>query len=288
VTAESVRQCGTCGAADRYPSGKCRPCTQARNSGNVAYFRARNAAARAEDVALAATTTTRRGVIYGLYDPAGALRYVGQTQVDVRRRLSQHANGPGGPYAYLPVYRWIAKLQSDGHEPEMRLLAGPMHVAELDHVERSEIAAAWAAGCRLTNIDEGGRTALKTRRMPEDAIRRSAEAKRGKPRSAETRAKLSAANEGKRPSAETLAKRSAALRGRKQSPEWIAKRVESVARTKAAKQQDVCGRGHSWTEDNTRWYRAHRCCRACAREDARAKRAAAKLAIQEAERTIAA
>jgi hypothetical protein len=271
-----ARPCRTCGARDRYPSGGCRPCGRRRNAENTEYFKNRNADARAEAIGQARVANTRSGVIYGLFDLTGALRYIGQTQVSPRRRLSQHLHAFKGQNRHLPVNRWIEKLAKAKAEPEMRLLAGPMPVAALDDAERLHIAQARARGMRLLNVSEGGATHLMTRPMPEDAIRRSAEAKRGKPRPPEVRAKLSAANMGKKPSAETLAKRSIALSGKKQSPEWIRKRAEAVARTKALNQRDACSHGHKWTKENTRWYRGHRNCRACAREQTAARRAAAR------------
>lgn len=279
--APSVRPCSACGAADRYPTGGCRPCGKRRNAASASYFKDRNAAARAQVIGQARVTSTRIGVIYGLFEPEGALRYVGQTQVSPRRRLSGHLRAFKGPDRHLPVNRWIAKLAGASAEPEMRILAGPMPVADLDDAERLHIATGRAAGERLLNVSEGGATPLVTRPLPEDAIRRSAEAKRGKPRPPEVRAKLSAANMGKRPSAETLAKRSVALRGKKQSPEWIAKRVEAIAKTKALNRRDACVHDHEWTGENTHWNRdGHRVCRACARERMAKRRAAAREAVK--------
>ncbi len=237
VAVNTVRPCGTCGATDRYPSGPCRPCTQRRGAAATAsgYWKNRALAQRASALDTARTEYERQGVIYGLFDPAGALRYIGQTQAGTRRRLAGHLCGFKGPHDYLPVNRWIAKLAAAGQEPEMRVLAGPMHAVDLDDAEREHIAATLATGGRLLNVHPGGATPIRKRGMPPDAIKRSADAKRGKPRSAATKAKLSAANRGRKQDPGVVARRNATNRGRKQSPEWIAKRVAAIAATKAAK-----------------------------------------------------
>ena len=269
-----VRRCSRCGLADRYPSGKCRPCTKKRNAENAAYFVARSRRRRDAQIQAVREEPDRVGVIYGLIDPrTAALRYVGQTQQTLRRRLSGHLRSPRGKHAHLPVSRWIAKLQRNGLEPMIEVLDGPMQVADLDAAEQRHIAVQRVAGAKLLNLCPGGGASFGTWNMPAEAIQRIADSKRGRPRSPETRAKLSAANLGKRPTAETLAKRSAALRGRKQSDEWIKKRVQAIRETKLSK--PTCSRGHEWSETNTRWYDGNRYCRTCAREYSRKRRAAA-------------
>lgn len=211
----------------------------------------------------------RTGDIYGLFCPAGELRYIGQTRAGIRRRLSKHLTSGRTPSPSLPVNRWIAKLLGNGQEPAIRPLVTDVPLDELDDTERTEIVAARASGARLLNVTDGGNSFTGTWRMPAEAVRRSAQAKVGKPRSAATRAKLAAANRGKKATPETCAKRSALFTGRKQSPEWIAKRVAAVAATRAAQPvRPTCSRGHLWTEATTRWYRdgRHRACRICDRE----------------------
>jgi hypothetical protein len=150
-----------------------------------------------------------------------------------------------------------------------------MAAAELDAAERRHIRRLREAGARLLNIATGGLSGCTWRMAPE-SVRKSAMAKMGKPRSLETREKLAAANRGKKSSAESRRKQGDALRGKGQSPDWVAKRVAAIAATKAAKPQAVeCPQGHAWTEENTRWYKGSRNCRACARERSRLSRAAA-------------
>lgn len=219
------------------------------------------------------------GVIYGLFCPGGELRYIGQTRVGIRRRLSKHLTAGRAASPSLPVNRWIAALLLAGQEPEIKLLLSDVPVEDLDGAERSQIAAARAAGARLLNVTDGGNAFTGTWRMPADAIRRSAQAKVGKPRSAETRAKLAAANRGKKATPETCAKRSALFKGRKQSPEWVSKRVAAVAAARAAQPVRLtCSRGHPWTEETTRWYRNGRCraCRTCDREPRTSTRASVR------------
>jgi hypothetical protein len=219
----------------------------------------------------------RTGDIYGLFCPAGELRYIGQTRVGIRRRLSKHLTSGRAASPSLPVNRWIAKLLQRGQEPVIKHLVMDVPLDELDEIERSQIATARAAGARLLNVSDGGNAFTGTWRMPADAIRRSAEAKVGKPRSVETRAKLAAANRGKKAAPETCAKRSALFKGRTQSPEWVAKRVASIAARRAAQPvRTTCSNGHVWAEATTRWYRNGRCraCRMCERERDAARRAA--------------
>lgn len=173
------------------------------------------------------------GIIYGLCEPDGAIRYVGQTRQSLRRRLQNHLC----EYRRAPqraVCAWIAERLRSGTSPGICLIAGPMPAADLDVAEREHIERLKTAGADLLNLSTGGVSGGRWRMAPE-SVRKSAEAKRGKPRSPETRAKLSAANLGQKPSVETLRKRSEALRGKKQSPEWIAKRVAAIAATKARK-----------------------------------------------------
>jgi hypothetical protein len=270
----AVRPCGACGISDRYPSGPCRPCTKRRNRENAGYFVARNARVRKGQIDAARQRHSLVGAIYGLTDPtSGELRYVGQTRQSLRRRLSGHLRGPKGPHASLPVNRWIAKLQAASQEPQIVALQAGVHLADLDKAERSQIAEARAAGDRLLNLCPGGSASLGTWSLPLEAIRRSAEAKRGKPRSPETREKLAAANRGKKAAPETCAKRSAIFKGRRQSPEWIAKRVAAVARTKAQKPRSTsCPSGHPWNAENTYEGKRGRSCRACARDKAASDR----------------
>jgi|GEM_PF-2784166 len=217
-----------------------------------------------------AKPTPGMGVIYGLRDIDGTIRYVGQTRQALKRRLKGHLADRRSPSR--PVCRWIAELAEAGAVPGILLIEGPIPATGLDAAERRHIERLRLAGAPLLNLSTGG-VSGGTWRMASESVRKSAQAKIGKPRSPETRAKLSAANMGKKPSAKTLRKRSDSLCGRKQSPEWIAKRTASVAATKSLTRATACGSGHEWTEENTRWYDGQRYCRACARETSRKRRA---------------
>lgn len=245
----SARHCGRCGGTDRYPSGKCRPCTQER--GRVltesGYWSGRNTRQREEAELACLGDEARTGVIYGLFHPVtGALRYVGQTQAGLNRRLSGHvAKALRGDDSHLPVMRWVVKLKGEGLEPTIQLLDGPMHVVQLDQAERDMIAAKRGEGHDLLNVDAGGMTKLRTWGQTPESIERSAAAKRGKPRSPETRAKLSAANTGRKQPHDVVERRIASNRGRKQSPEWIAARVSAIAATKARKKAAAAAQDRS-------------------------------------------
>ncbi len=272
VEAGSVpcRPCSTCGVIDRYPSGPCRPCTQRRGAANREYWTARSQRHREAQLVAVTADVARVGVIYGLVDPTTRLlRYVGQTQQRLLKRLAAHRRAWQGSNSHLPVNRWIAKLREQGLEPEAVVLEGPLQVAMLDEAERRHIATHKTQGADLLNLCPGGRASLGTWCQPAEAIKRSADAKRGKPRTVETRARLAEANKGKKQSPETVAKRVAKIRGRKQSAEHIAKRAAAIAATKGAKPRSAtCPRGHLWTDANTYEGKRSRNCRTCARERA--------------------
>lgn len=250
---------------DRYPSGPCRPCSSARGVQSAQYFAERHRRIQQAKIDVARDDPTLTGSIYALRDPTdGRIRYVGQTRQSLNRRLSGHLRRPRDKEPHLPVNRWIARLVAAGLQPKIELLEEGIHVVDLDEAERRHIGQMRAAaGANLLNICVGGRSPLLSWGMPEEAIRRSAAAKRGKPRSPETKRKLSEANKGKKADPAVVEARAAAMRGRKQTPEHVAARVAAIQAKRVPAL--ACRAGHEYTAENTRWYRGNRHCRACAR-----------------------
>jgi hypothetical protein len=151
--------------------------------------------------------------VYTLRDPRvpDAVRYVGVTQGTLERRLRQHVSTRNSPRT--PVAHWIAKLDREGVQPiilaEMVLWreGGSPYDFEPVYIEKYR-----RLGHALLNVTPGGRgggigpksaehrarisAALKGRKAPERTPEwRAAHAEklRGRRHSEETRAKMSAA-----------------------------------------------------------------------------------------------
>lgn len=165
------------------------------------------------------------GYIYALFDPRepDRIRYVGQTILPVGVRLGKHI----AQCRYRQTYSksWIKSLLRDGVTPEYRVLEEVEDDAQLDEAEIRWIAKLRAEGHRLTNIAEGGSSGNRGRKrgsMPQETRDKIGAANRGKSKSAEARAKMSAAHLERlhlRPrgpmSEATKAKIAAVLTGRK-------------------------------------------------------------------------
>lgn len=96
------------------------------------------------------------GAVYGLHDPStGELRYIGQTTTTVAARLSVHM-APASLRKHSYVCRWLRGLNQRGLRPTTSIIAEAADQEELDRLEIHHIAAARAAGVRLTNLSDGG------------------------------------------------------------------------------------------------------------------------------------
>lgn len=91
--------------------------------------------------------------IYLLLDPrTGEVRYVGQTQQSLRKRLTGHVTGARWqPSCYRD--RWIGKLLADGRRP---VIVAVEETTDADSRECFWITHYRAAGCRLVNMTPGG------------------------------------------------------------------------------------------------------------------------------------
>lgn len=87
--------------------------------------------------------------IYGLYDAAGNLRYIGKAN-DPAKRLKAHMRETMSGRRNYPVNNWIRK----NGQPEMRILSADC--GDWKSEERRLIAEARARGDNLLNVAEGG------------------------------------------------------------------------------------------------------------------------------------
>lgn len=180
--------------------------------------------------------------IYGLIDPrTNELRYVGKT-IDIADRMSRHIRkAKAGCVRHCR--RWIAGLLESGLVPEIAVLEISLsHLAS--DAEKFWIASMRLAGCRLTNLTDGGDgQSIGYRASPESRLKQSiAEKARGgwslAHRAAhaaalarpDVRAKMSASRKGITPARWIIDKASEAKRGVCRSrasmePAWAANRA---------------------------------------------------------------
>lgn len=166
---------------------------------------------------------TSKHLIYGLFDPRdGQLRYIGKSSSGLARpkehlepgRLALNKSWSGN---------WIRKLIRYGLKYRISVI---QEFAGGDHLNRAEmywIAYFRQAGCRLTNVTNGGEGVSGLPRSAATRAKISASSK-GRQVSQETRAKIGAANKGKTRSLELRSRLSAANTGHKDSPETKAKK----------------------------------------------------------------
>lgn len=164
-----------------------------------------------------------RFLIYGLVDPrTGHLRYVGKSTSGLKRPRMHtqpwalaHA---GGSHRGC----WFRSLVAEHLQPEVTILQEVTGSEDLYDLERRWISYLRGLGCPLTNTTDGGAGCQGVSPSAETRAKITA-ANTGKVHSAETRAKMSAARQRRVITAETRAKASASLKGRVVTPEHAAK-----------------------------------------------------------------
>jgi hypothetical protein len=157
------------------------------------------------------------GVVYGLYDPrTGELRYIGQTTGKLDVRVRGHMREVN-LRARRHASHWLRQLKDLGLRPTIKPLHEASSATALDELEVEIIRAARESGVSLTNTSMGGTGAgMRGRKggvVSPSGKERISEAQSGKPKSEEHRKKLSNALIGKPigpRSAETRARMSAA------------------------------------------------------------------------------
>jgi hypothetical protein len=218
------------------------------------------------DASPAQRGVSRLTLIYTLSDPrTGEIRYVGKTTKTLKRRLQEHLNDAQSQKKPFYVYRWIRGLTAAGELPLIREIA----VAGSDWAEQEQhwIAFYRDSGARLTNATVGGegvagliwgdssrelqringlnRSAETRAKMSAAAIRRAAQpgekerrsaARKGKLHTDEARVQIGKSNTGKKRSADICAKFTAAQLLRYSNPD--ARAVTSAAAVKRYTRQE--------------------------------------------------
>lgn len=142
------------------------------------------------------------GVIYGLHNGDGEIRYVGKTTMTARRRFSAHLTAARSDKA-TPVAHWLRKYADTAQIVILETLTDGLP-AHLDPLERRLISEHRARpGSRMLNLTDGG------------------EGQPGHSPSADTRKRLSQAGMGRIYTAEQRRRISGSLKGRKLSPRHV-------------------------------------------------------------------
>lgn len=163
------------------------------------------------------------GVVYGLYDPrTDELRYIGQTVRTLRQRLAAHLKDCKRAKTWCA--RWLRTLDAS---PSIRSLGEAFSETELDALEIRLIAEARSQGLRLTNVAAGG-GGTSGHTHSEDAKRKMSLARRGRPKSQETRTKMAESYWSNPLSDEAKQKISEAQAGKPKSPEHRKKLSDSL------------------------------------------------------------
>lgn len=139
--------------------------------------------------------------IYGLAHPiTGEVRYVGQTRGPIEKRLTGHIGAArNGNDSQRYLHRWIRKV-----ERETKLTPNVILLEECDANELNVNERKWIAhfGSRLTNMTSGGDFTAGRRNTPHEALVRGGKTAgkmlKGRPKTAEHRAKLSASLTGRK------------------------------------------------------------------------------------------
>lgn len=101
---------------------------------------------------LEAGGSTQTVEIYGLFDPSGALRYIGKA-INASERFKGHLRDC--QRRNTPVYCWIKSLLAKGEKPTMKVI-GTAPKTAWQKAEKDFIAAARTNGERLLNVADGG------------------------------------------------------------------------------------------------------------------------------------
>lgn len=133
--------------------------------------------------------------IYSLEDPeTGEVRYVGKT-IDLKRRFGYHCTtGREGQRKD----RWVMNLKGRGLVPKMEVLEVVMCVEDEEwyEVEKFWIKYLRFLGCRLLNIEEGGRGKNRASKETREKLSIAGKGRKGPPMSPEHKAVLIASHVG--------------------------------------------------------------------------------------------
>ena len=156
-------------------------------------------------------------IVYSLVDPdSGLIRYVGKSTKGLSRPKShcQPSRLRADPHTYKS--RWIKGLLAQGKTPDIFVLDICENTSELETSEKKWIAHLRKLMVPLTNSTDGGDGMSGHKPSAETRAKISA-ANKGKPVSPDHRAKIGVANSGRSPSLEARAKMSAVHKGKPKS-----------------------------------------------------------------------
>jgi hypothetical protein len=139
--------------------------------------------------------------IYVLLDPrCGRVRYVGVTQ-NTKRRLRVHISTSKRGLKLANRGRWILGLLTRGLSPVMCVLESVAN--DWAAAEKSWIAHFERVGCKLVNSTGGGE-GTPGHRLSQESKSKTSMALRGHPVSEQTRLRISAAQQGRKKTPEAL------------------------------------------------------------------------------------
>lgn len=158
-------------------------------------------------------------LVYVLYNDVSNSVYVGKSASGLRRPRQHKALADKSKYFNYPIYKWIRKYQSLGHEYKILVLENQSDHALLCEAEKFYIAYFRSIGMKLLNVTEGGEGFMPIggKLSPEHKAKILAIL------TPETRAKYADKIRGRKHSEEHKAKISAALQG----PDCKKKRAEN-------------------------------------------------------------
>lgn len=175
-----------------------------------------------------------QGIIYGLFDACDRLFYIGQTITSVQVRLSRHLSASNLKQQTRSA-QWIRSLRDQGVTLSIRPIVCASNQEELDRLEIEWIKNARASGLDLMNTSDGGSGTIWGAKRSDITRARLSAWRIGKPLSAETRAKMSAAKRGSKMPPRTAEHRfrlGNGNRGRKIDGAWLEK-IRATATTRA-------------------------------------------------------
>jgi len=196
-------------------------------------------------------------IVYGLYSSREpeAIRYIGQTKNDPRRRLAAHKNY--AKHKTTAVHKWLMREIEDGFDVTMRVLCNE---AVLHETEVELIAQYRALGARLLNLTDGGEGTVgwhgnKGNKRPDLAERNRLNAGKptGRKMSLENKAKLREANRTRDKSYLVIRnKTNHPWLGKKHKPDWFEK-VRGLKRSQEVKDKmSAAMKGRIFTDEHRR------------------------------------
>jgi hypothetical protein len=171
---------------------------------------------------------SQRSQVYGLFDDADVIKYVGATVSELRVRLAQHWCNRHHP-GHNPLRQW---LHSRLTKPEIRLLE------ECDVTDELEVEARWIKHFgfdNLLNVLPRGRGFGPGYKVPIEVWRKS---HAHVVITEETRAKLAISSQGRQHSEETKIKIGIGNRGKKVSEE-SRQRMRVAAKLREARKREA-------------------------------------------------